>query len=394
MNIESLRRLVLLKQGLSGAFPFGNPSSDLDGIERTFHTIEHLGYVQIDTLAVVERAHHHILWVRVPDYHPSHLNQLIQQGRIFEYCFHAAAYLPIKDYRFVLPMMNQVRRGECRYGKPADPVLMKEIMARVRGEGFLRMRDLEKEHTTKHKNSWWSWGAGKWAVNQLFLQGDLVIRERNGMEKIYDLAERVLPKNIDTREPTLYEYANYLLETAVRAHGVVTWKQLLHLKTAPALKAVMRELVQEQLEKGSLVSGEMFGLLDTYIDTTLLDLDLRKGAKTVKILSPFDNVVIYREKLNALFGFDYRLECYLPVSKREFGYFCLPILFGSGFLGRIDCKAHRKDECLEILGFHLEEGTPAIAKWGKVFNDALKQFAAFNGCSHIKVNRHLEGLIN
>ena len=123
------RQLALVSQGLGARKKFGK------GLAGTLAAIEHLGYVQIDTLSVVERAHHHVLWSRVPGYSPQYLNQLSSTGKIFEYWFHAAAYLPMRDYRFALPRMLSFRRGESPYFRSVDKALMAEILARVRGEG-------------------------------------------------------------------------------------------------------------------------------------------------------------------------------------------------------------------------------------------------------------------
>jgi len=221
------QRIALARQGLGAAPAFGA------GADGTRRAIEHLGYVQIDTLAVVERAHHHVLWARVPGYAPDHLNQLLRAGHVFEHWFHAAAYLPLRDYRFALPRMNGIRRGENRYFVNVDARLMQELLARVRGEGPLRVRDLDTDRAGK-SGTWWNRGPGKRALDTLFMQGDLMVCERNGMEKVYDLAERVLPSDTDLREPSLHEYAAYLLDGTVRAHGLVTWKQVLHLKTGRA----------------------------------------------------------------------------------------------------------------------------------------------------------------
>jgi uncharacterized protein YcaQ len=174
------RRLALSKQGLVSQQKFG------DGLSGTLRAIEHLGYVQIDTLSVVERAHHHVLWNRVPGYDPTHLNQLISAHHIFEYWYHAASYLPMCDYRYALPRMSSIRNGEHRYYTNVDKHLMKEILARVRAEGALRLRDLDRGN--EGKGNWWNMGPGKRALEKLFMQGDLMVCERNGMEKIYDLA--------------------------------------------------------------------------------------------------------------------------------------------------------------------------------------------------------------
>ncbi|GGB99229.1 hypothetical protein GCM10011352_26760 [Marinobacterium zhoushanense] len=369
------RQLALTRQGLTQAQPFGS------GLHGTRQAIEHLGYVQIDALSVVERAHHHTLWARVPDYQPSHLNRLLAERQIFEYWFHAASYLPMRDYRFALPRMNAIRTGEHPYFTNIDTRMMREILDRVREEGPLSVRSVDTGRSKQ--GSWWNWGPGRRALDKLFMQGDLMVRERNGMEKIYDLAERILPADLDLREPTPHEYASYLLESTVRAHGLVTWKQLLHLKTGKPLKAAMRDVLTERIESGTLVKVEDPALPDCYVDAGALDTT-SAAPKTdrVKLLSPFDNALIHRERLSGLFGFDYRLECYLPAAKRVYGYFCLPILMGDRFVGRIDCKAHRAEQRFEVLSLHIEDPTVDKVDFAPRLDEAISEFAAFNGCRY------------
>lgn len=372
-----LKCLALLRQGLGSFQQFG------EGLSGTQNAIEHLGYVQIDTLSVVERAHHHVLWNRVPGYHSSHLNQLIAEQQIFEYWFHAASYLPMRDYRYALPHMTSIRNGENRYYSFGDTRLMNEILARVKGEGALRLRDIDKER--KSAGNWWNWGPGRRAVDQLFMQGDLMVCERNGMEKVYDLAERCLPKDIDLRMPSVSEYAAYLFDTAVRAHGVFTWKQLLHLKTGAPLREAMRTVLDERIDAGQVTPVNNAGLPTTYVDVKALErAPAIDGA--LRLLSPFDNLVIHRDRLSALFNFDYRIECYVSAPKRVFGYFCLPILYGDRLVGRIDCKAHRSDQRFEVLSLHLEEGPLDRKRFLTALNSELQRFANFNRCPLIDAN--------
>ena len=321
------RRLALSKQGLASPPQFGT------GLSGTRSAIEHLGYVQIDTLSVVERAHHHVLWSRVPGYDPSHLNQLVREQHIFEYWYHAASYLPMRDYRFALPNMASVRNGENRYYTNVDEQLMSGILDRVSAEGPLRLRDLDKGE--KGKGKWWSTGPGRRAVDKLFIQGDLMVCERNGMEKVYDLAERCLPAEIDTRMPTLSEYAAYLFDTTLRAHGVFTWKQLLHLKKGKPMRDAMREVLEQRVEAGVVRALDNAKGNTVYVDSKAPEQipSINTTNDGVKVLSPFDNVVIHRDRLSTLFGFDYRIECYVSAAKRVFGYFCLPILYGDKFVG-------------------------------------------------------------
>jgi len=361
----------LSKQGLASQQKFG---ADLSGTRRA---IEHLGYVQIDTLSVVERAHHHVLWNRVPGYDPTHLNQLISEQHIFEYWYHAASYLPMRDYRYALPHMTSIRDGENRYYTNVDEHLMNEILARVSAEGALRLRDFDKGN--KGKGKWWNQGLGRRALDKLFMQGDLMVCGRNGMEKVYDLAERCLPEGIDLSVPTLSEYAAYLFDTTLRAHGVFTWKQLLHLKTGKPLRDAMREVLDERIE-----AGVVRALGNADAPTAYVDIKTPEQTPTIdgtlKVLSPFDNMVIHRDRLSTLFGFDYRIECYVSAPKRMFGYFCLPILYGDKFVGRIDCKAHRADQRFEVLSLNLEDGTLDRDQFFPALSDELQRLADFNKC--------------
>ena len=372
MNAQ-LRYLALFKQGLLSQ-QFGA------GLSGTLSAIENLAYVQIDTLSVVERAHHHVLWNRVADYDPAHLNQLVKKQHIFEYWYHAAAYLPMCDYRYALPRMMSIRNDENRYYTNVDKRLMGEILARVRAEGELRVRDIGKSN--QKKGGWWNLGQERRALDKLFMQGDLMICERNGMEKIYDLAERCLPQNIDLSMPTLREYAIYLLETTLRAHGVFTLKQLLHLRTGKPLQDMMREVLSEYVNSGVVSAISNIGRTTIYMDNKALELgeSTVKTNAQIKILSPFDNLVIHRERLSLLFNFDYRIECYTPAAKRVFGYFCLPILYGDTFIGRVDCKAHRAEQRFEVIKLHLENDELDQKQLLLLLRNELQRFADFNKC--------------
>ncbi|QSB54522.1 YcaQ family DNA glycosylase [Acinetobacter calcoaceticus] len=371
---SSLKQLTLFNQGL------GKTSRFAKGMDGTLQAIEHLGYVQIDTISVVERAHHHILWSRVPDYDLSHLNNLVRERQIFEYWYHAASYLPMKDYRYALPAMMSVRKGESRYFNRGDQHLMNEILARVRAEGRIRLRDIDKNNK-KSLGNWWNTGPGRRAFEQLYMQGDLMICERNGMEKVYDLTERCLPENIDLSMPTLHEYAQYLFNTTLRAHGAFTWKQLVHLK-GKDLKEAMRVMLKEQIDAGVVSAIKLADGQILYVDVAAIEQKVETDFG-LKILSPFDNSLIHRDRLTSLFEFDYRIECYVPAAKRVFGYFCLPILYQDELVGRIDCKAHRTVKELEVISLYLEKTIKDKELFFFELEQEIKRFAEFNQCTII-----------
>ncbi|WP_422507991.1 winged helix-turn-helix domain-containing protein [Stenotrophomonas sp. GZD-301] len=373
-----LKRLALHAQGLGAKARFGT------GIDGTHQAIAHLGYVQIDTLSVVQRAHHHVLWNRVPAYDPADLNRLVGEKKIFEYWFHAAAYLPMRDYRFALPRMTSIRNGESRYFCNGDTRLMQEIVAKVRSEGALGLRDLETGGA--RSGSWWSGGPARRAVETLFMRGELMVCERRGAEKRYDLAERCLPEGIDLSVPSTHAYAAHLFDTHLRAHGAVTSAQVLHLRTGQTLRAAVRDVVRERLDAGVVQRLQGIGGLDVYVDSAAATRIPALPAR-VTILSPFDNLIIHRDRLSALFGFDYRIECYTPANKRAFGYFCLPVLHGDVLVARIDCKAHRKEGRLEVISTHWEataDREPVLPRLA----DALQRFATFNGCHTVDDPAH------
>lgn len=371
---SSLKQLTLFNQGL------GKTSRFSKGMDGTLQAIEHLGYVQIDTISVVERAHHHILWSRVPDYELSHLNSLVGERQIFEYWYHAASYLPMKDYRYALPAMMSVRNGESRYFNRGDQHLMNEILARVRAEGKIRLRDIDKNNK-KSLGNWWNTGPGRRAFEQLYMRGDLMICERNGMEKVFDLTERCLPGNIDLSMPTLDEYAQYLFNNTLRAHGAFTWKQLVHLKKNN-LKETMRVVLKEQIDAAVVSAIKLEKGQTVYVDVAAIEQKVSTDFG-LKILSPFDNSLIHRDRLASLFEFDYRIECYVPAAKRVYGYFCLPILYQDELVGRLDCKAHRSIKELEVISLHIEKTVKNKELFFFELEQELKRFAVFNQCSTI-----------
>lgn len=371
------KHLALASQGLGPRKRFGK------GLAGTLAAVEHLGYVQIDTLSVVERAHHHVLWSRVPDYSPQHLNELTSSGKIFEYWFHAAAYLPMRDYRFALPRMLSFRRGESSYFKSVDKTLMAEILARVRGEGVLKTRDLKEG--TKVKGGWWNHGPARRALDKLFMQGDLMIRERNGMEKLYVLPEQLLPVGLNQQEPSAEEMATYLLDNAIRAHGIFTLGQLLHLRSGKLLRNAVREILQARLEQGQIHKLDDPLQPDAYVivGDHCPDRHPQSGAE-IQLLSPFDNAVIHRERLRQLFNFEYRHESYLPATQRKYGYFCLPILWQGAFVGRIDCKADRAAARFHVHNLYLEQGWIPDEIFHQRLQDAIIKLARFCGCSDLR----------
>ncbi|WP_027253999.1 winged helix-turn-helix domain-containing protein [Photobacterium halotolerans] len=378
-DLARLRRLALAAQGLLQAQPYGR------GLAGARKAINHLGYVQIDTISVVERAHHHVFHARVPNFRPDMTHQLLLDGDIFEYWTHAAAFIPIEDFRFSLPYKHAIQSGQTHWYKERDSKLMTELLARIRAEGPIRSRDVETN--SGKRAGWWDWKPAKKALEQLYMEGELMVSNREGFQKTYDLTERVLPSHVNTHMPSLAEFAAHLLDQQLRCHGFVSLKGLTYLRRNNDLRKAVKALVEEKLARQDLEqvrvsSGEVFVL-----ETGALERPIPRLNNRMLILSPFDNSVIQRDRLKALFQYDYQIECYVPAAKRKYGYFCLPLLYRGEFIGRMDCKAHRKIGHLEIKSLHIEnhrfDQEPLIA----AFAAAVAQFCHFQACSTVSLTQ-------
>ncbi|MDO6705128.1 winged helix-turn-helix domain-containing protein [Photobacterium sp. 1_MG-2023] len=376
-DIVRLRRLALAAQGLSQVKPYGT------GLAGARKAIEHLGYVQIDTIAVVERAHHHVIHSRVPQFKPEMTNQLLLNGDIFEYWAHAAAFLPMADFRFSLPYKQAIKSGQTQWYRERDQKLMGELLARIRSDGPLRSRDIETK--AKKRAGWWDWKPAKKALEQLYMEGDLMVSSREGFQKTYDLTERVLPSHVNTQMPDMAEFAAHLLDRQLRGHGLMSMKGLTYLRRSTDLRKAVKDLVQEKLAMGELEqvkvsSGEVF-----VMDAGALERPVPRLNQRMLILSPFDNAVIQRDRLKSLFDYDYQIECYVPEAKRQFGYFCLPLLYRGAFVGRIDCKAHRSIRHLEVKALHLEQHKIDEAQLITAFVAAILPFSQFQACDSVSL---------
>lgn len=379
MTSPSTRHLVLKSQGLLLAKPFGT------GLHGARDAIGHLGYVQLDTISVVERAHHHVLYSRVPSYKPEMMNKLLLAGDIFEYWSHAAAILPITDFRYSLPYKQAIKSGQVHWYKNPDRKLMDELLARIRADGPIRSRDLENKNKATKQAGWWDWKPAKKALEQLYMEGDLMVSNREGFQKTYDLTERVLPSGVNTAMPDAKELAEHLLDQQLRCHGFTSLKSVTYLRRNTDLRKATKSLIDERLEQGllqqlQLPNGESF-----VAETGILERPLPRLSSRLQILSPFDNCVIQRERLKAVFGFEYQIECYVPEAKRKYGYFSLPLLFKGEFIGRMDCKAHRKDRHLEIKSLYIENTSFEVEAIVTALVKAIDEFRPFQNCDTVSL---------
>ena len=215
-----------------------------------------------------------------------------------------------------------------------------------------------------------------------------MVASRDGFQKTYDLRERVLPEDVDTRMPDDREMAGYLLRTMLRSHGFITPKEVTHLRRGKPIRAALMTLLDEALADGTLTVIRQPCGARAYVDPELLESRAAPASRRARLLSPFDNLVIHRDRVKSVFGLDYQIECYLSEKDRRYGYFSLPVVFRDRLVARADCKAHRSHERFEILHLHLEpEASPPDAALMSALRDAFRCFAEFNDCPDIVLTR-------
>ncbi|MEL6866797.1 MAG: crosslink repair DNA glycosylase YcaQ family protein [Bacteroidota bacterium] len=353
------------------------------GLKGTLAAIEQIGYVQIDTISVVQRAHHHVLWSRVSNYQAQFLKELEEKHRqVFEYWAHAASYLPMRDYRFSLVRKKAIAAGTGHWSEK-DPRLMAYVRDRIRAEGPLMSRDFKKGKQ-KDKEAVWSIPPVNRALRQLFMEGQLMVSGRKGFQKIFDLTERVLPEGVNQQMPSTAEYFDYLIQRDIGAHGLLLARDLGHLLRID--RKQLKNLLHQKVLDGQLTTLHIKGIEDGPFYAlpekinTFLDHPPRKK---LHLLSPFDNLIIQRKRLGELFDFQYLLECYVPEKKRKVGYFSLPLLWGKHFIAQLDLKADRKNKQLIIKQLVLEDHFRPSQQLGKAFRKLMKRFMLFNDCDKI-----------
>ncbi|HXB79647.1 MAG TPA: winged helix DNA-binding domain-containing protein [Bradyrhizobium sp.] len=337
LNKAAARQIWLRAQRLDTETPFG------EGPQATAAAVEHLGYVQIDTIHVIERCHHHILWNRIPAYCRADLRQAQSADKsVFEYWTHALSYVPTRDLRFFIPAMRRHRREGHRWLSSVKPEEMRKVMRLIRAGGALTIRDIEDDELVDKQHLWASRKPSKRALQLAFYGGALTISERNGMLKTYELMERHFGWDKPPKPASVREITFYLLERALRAQGLVSLDSICHLD-APSKPQVL-QLIKQRVRRKELVpvAIEGAGKQEHWALPETLETAGVAATGLVHILSPFDPLIIQRKRTHLFFDYEHRFEAYVPKEKRRFGYFALPVLVGDEIVAALDLKTDRR----------------------------------------------------
>jgi uncharacterized protein YcaQ len=336
LSRQQARRLWLWAQRLDTPAPFGNNA------DATRLAVEHLGYVQIDTINVIERCHHHILWTRIPEYRRDHLRQAQTVDKaVFEYWTHALSYVPTKDLPFFLADMKRHRLTPKKWYSSVTKEDLRKIIARIRSDGALSIRDIDDDTLVEKDHAWGSRKPSKRALQLAFYMGALTVSERSGMLKTYELMDRhfgweQLPKAASETRIT-----QYLLDRALRSQGLVSLDSVCYLDAGR--KPLMRREIDARVRRGLLVPVEIEGGAKTEHWAQPDSLARMPGLhpQAVHILSPFDPLIIQRKRLQLFFDYEHRFEAYVPKEKRVYGYFGLPVLVDDEIVAVVDLKTDR-----------------------------------------------------
>jgi uncharacterized protein len=349
------RHIWLRAQRLDRGAPFG------EGPAATASAIEHLGYVQIDTINVIERCHHHILWNRIPAYSRADLRQAQSVDKsVFEYWTHALSYVPARDLRFFMSAMKRYRREGHKWLSSVKPADLRKVMRLIRRDGALSIRDIDDDVLVDKHHPWASRKPSKGALQLAFYSGLLTIAERNGMLKTYELMERHFGWNKPPKPASAREITFYLLSRALRAQGLVSLNSICHLD-APSKPAVQR-LIAAAVRRKELVPVAIDGAgkEEYWALPETLESAGEQASRLVHILSPFDPLIIQRKRTQLFFDYEHRFEAYVPKEKRLFGYFALPVLVGDDIVAALDLKTDRK------------KGKLLLQKWNWIGTGAAK----------------------
>jgi uncharacterized protein YcaQ len=363
------RQIWLRAQRLDTATPFG------DGPQATQAAVEHLGYVQIDTINVIERCHHHILFTRIPGYQRAHLRQAQSVDKtVFEYWTHALAYIPTRDLPFYLDEMRHHRTEPLRWYADADPNDLKRLLRQIRKDGALSIRDIDNDELVEKDHPWGSRKPSKRVLQYGFYSGHLTISERSGMVKSYELMDRHFGWPPRPRAATEKQIAAYKLDRALRSQALINASSVLHQKLRYPQE--IASLIETRARKKELVQVAVEGHDGTYWAEPAALEPIEPGEPLVHILSPFDPLIIQRKRLSQFFGYDHVFEAYVPKAKRKFGYFVLPVLVGDEIVAAVDLKTDRAAGKLLIQAWHWV-GTGNAGAHKAIIDEALGRFEAF-----------------
>lgn len=373
VSLTALRRITIEAQGYATRTRTGSAAEVEAAIRR-------LSCVQLDSISAVERSHRIALAARVGAYKPGIVPRLLERGRVFEYWAHEACLLPVEEWPLFVAQMRE--GGRRWYGDVGEthPHLAEEILVEIRDRGPLGSRHFEGVSV----GGMWNWKPAKAMLDRLWNHGDLVIAGRQGFQRLYDLPERVIPKEIlDAPVPGEEERLRALAAKAVAARGALTESGIVEhwrlrggtKRIRPIVDALVADSV---LERIAVEDGGAPVLVPAG-----MELD-HAAPSTAVLLSPFDNLLWDRPFARRVLGFDHLIEVYKKEHERRYGYYVLPLLWRDRIVGRADLKSERTEGALVVKAFHREQGVRDSAALAVAFDRALDRLRRACGLETVR----------
>ena len=399
---ETARQLAITRQHLSGNAP-----------PTMIDVVRDLGCLQLDPISAVARSHQLVLWSRLGNYDLADLDTLLWEHRsLFEYWAHVASIVLTEDYPIHSFRMRGYPTGDSPWTKqvrawlsePGIEDMHDALLQRIHADGPVLSRVFTDQSAGFPAGSGWTSGRNiNRMMDYLWQTGKIMVAHRQGIQRLWDVSERCLPDWTPHEKLDADEVTRRAAQKAIRALGVATVGQIKEHYTRGRyydLDRVLDELEAVGLIHPIKVEGMSWNG-NTYIHNNDLPLleTIQAGGFTPRttLLSPFDNLICDRRRTEQLFGFQFRIEIYVPKNKRQYGYYVLPILHGDRLIGRIDPKLDRRKKILEINAVYAEDNAPGDVETVRAIRESIQSLAQFVGAKEVafaeKVSRQWSGLV-
>ncbi len=395
VSAEAARLLLMGAQGL-----LDDPARAAS-VAALRKLIERMGFVQLDSINVVERAQHLTLGSRVDGYKHAHFAALLEKERsLFEHWTHDASAVPTKWFAYWKPRFERDRERIVQYGWWRERMggnhlrVIDEVRERILREGPLRSQDFERDGAEVGTSSaWWGWKPQKAALEFLWRTGELTVVRRENFQKVYDLTERVLPEHNGVSTPDEREHTEWACRTALERLVVATPRELAQFWEAVDI-ARAKSWCEEALAEGSVTAVLVEASDGSKPRAAFAAADWEKRLQRLpappertRLLSPFDPVLRDRARARRLFNFDYRFEAFVPEPQRRYGYYVLPVLEGDRLVGRLDPKFERREGLLNVRKVYWEPGVRPTAQRLKGLLRAAEKLAQLIGARRVALPR-------
>jgi uncharacterized protein YcaQ len=383
---QSARNLFLARHALSENPRQKQSRADLLSL------IERIGFVQVDSINTVARAHDMILFARNQTYRPDHLKTLLETDRaLFENWTHDAAIIPTRFFPYWQPRFarsaEQIKQRWTNWRRPGFIEMLDEIRTHIGQIGATMSRDVGSNEK-KSNGGWWDWHPSKTALEYLWRTGELAICHRDGFQKAYDLTSRVIPAHHHASLPDEAAFIDWACASALDRLGFATsgeitafWDSVTPREAAEWCRGNLGDgLIEVEIESAD---GSKPRRVFARPDLLARASEAPPPPDRIRILSPFDPALRDRKRTERLFGFSYRIEVFVPAPKRKYGYYVFPILEGNRLIGRIDMKCHRDAGSLKVTGLWLEPGVKFAKQRQAKLDAELDRYRRFTGCTQV-----------